>query len=178
MRTTADPTSLDGAILRVDPATGAGLPDNPFGASADVNRRRIVAYGLRNPFRFTVRPGTNEVWLGDVGWSTWEEINRVVRQTPTDTAENFGWPCYEGAGRQSGYDGANLNLCENLYSQGAGAVAGPYFNWRHGATVVPGESCATTAGSSAAGLSFYTGGPYPADFDGALFFADYSRDCI
>lgn len=178
VRTTADPASLDGTILRVDPATGAGLPENPFGASADVNQRRIIAYGMRNPFRFTIRPGTNEVWLGDVGWSAWEEINRVVRQTPTDTAENFGWPCYEGAGRQSGYDGANLNLCENLYSQGAGAIAGPYFSWSHGATVVAGETCAATAGSSAAGLSFYPGGPYPADFDGALFFADYSRDCI
>jgi hypothetical protein len=29
-----------------------------------------------------------------------------------------------------------------------------------------------------AGLSFYSGGPYPPDFDGALFFTDYSRDCI
>ena len=36
------------------------------------------AYGLRNPFRITTRPGTNEVWIGDVGWSDWEEINRLV----------------------------------------------------------------------------------------------------
>jgi len=61
VRTTTDATSLDGAILRVDPATGAGLADNPFGSSSDVNRRRIVAYGQRNPFRITMRPGTNEV---------------------------------------------------------------------------------------------------------------------
>ena len=31
--------------------------------------------------------------------------------------ENFGWPCYEGNGRQSGYDSANLNICENLYAR-------------------------------------------------------------
>ena len=43
----------------------------------DANARRIVAYGLRNPFRITVRPGTNEVWIGDVGWTTWEEVNRL-----------------------------------------------------------------------------------------------------
>ena len=43
------------------------LPVNPFAASADANRRRVVAYGLRNPFRFTFRPGTSEVWIGDVG---------------------------------------------------------------------------------------------------------------
>ena len=38
LRTTGDPTSLDGAILRVDPATGAGLPDNPLASSADRQR--------------------------------------------------------------------------------------------------------------------------------------------
>jgi hypothetical protein len=38
---------------------------------------------------------------------------------------NFGWPCYEGAARQGGYDGANLNICENLYAAGAAAVANP-----------------------------------------------------
>ena len=32
--------------------------------------------------------------------------------------ENFGWPCYEGNGRQPGYDGANLNICESLYTAG------------------------------------------------------------
>jgi glucose/arabinose dehydrogenase len=177
VRTTADPTGLNGAVLRLDPATGAGLADNPFGSSSDPNSRRIVAYGLRNPFRFTIRPGTSEVWLGDVGWNDWEEIDRVLPQTPTDAAENFGWPCYEGTGRQPGYDSANLNLCESLYAQGAGAVVAPYFAWSHAAPVVPGESC-PAGGSSAAGLSFYGGGPYPADFDGALFFSDYSRNCI
>ena len=78
LRTSGDPVSLDGAVIRVDPATGAGLPNNPLAASADANARRIIAYGLRNPFRFTVRPGTDELWLGDVGWNEWEEINRIL----------------------------------------------------------------------------------------------------
>jgi glucose/arabinose dehydrogenase len=177
VRTSSDPTSLDGAILRVDPATGAGLPDNPFGSSSDPDRRRVLAYGLRNPFRLTIRPGTSEVWLGDVGWNAWEEIDRVVAQAPADVAENFGWPCYEGNGRQPGYDSANLGLCESLYGQGAGATVAPYLTWSHAAAVVPGDGC-PVGSSSASGLSFYPGGPYPADFDGALFFADFSRDCI
>jgi PKD repeat protein len=174
LRTGGDPVSLDGAIIRVDPATGAGLPDNPLAASQDANARRIVAYGLRNPFRINVRPGTNEVWAGDVGWNTWEEINRMA--DPGGAVENFGWPCYEGQGRQPGYDGANLNVCENLYGQ-AGAVTGPHFTYNHGSKVVAGESC-PTGSSSVAGIAFYQGGPYPAAYDGALFFADYSRDCI
>ena len=176
LRTSGDPVSLDGAIVRVNPATGAGLPDNPLATSPDANARRIIAYGLRNPFRIHVRPGTNEIWAGDVGWSTWEEINRVM--DPGGEVENFGWPCYEGQPRQSGYDGANLNICENLYGE-PGAVTGPHFAYHHNNKVVPGESC-PTGSSSVAGIAFgfYEGGPYPAAYDGALFFADYSRDCI
>ena len=179
---TADPTTLDGAILRIDPATGAAAAGNPLIGSSDLNARRIVAYGLRNPFRFTIRPGTNEVWVGDVGWNTWEEINRV--QNPTDaTVENFGWPCYEGSfppaasSRQSGYDAANIPICESLYAPGEPNVTAPYYAYNHGAQVVSGEGC-PTGGSSISGLAFYEGGSYPDNYDGALFFSDYSRGCI
>ncbi|MDQ3849208.1 MAG: PQQ-dependent sugar dehydrogenase [Actinomycetota bacterium] len=176
VRTLGDPAGLDGTLLRVDPTTGAGAPGNPFASSPDPNLRRIVAYGLRNPFRITVRPGTNELWAGEVGWSAWEEIDRVP--APDDAvADNFGWPCYEGNGRQDGYDSANLNLCENLYAS-PGAEVRPYFAYLHSAKVVPGESCPTGNGSSIAGVQFYRGGPYPDDYDGALFFADFSRNCV
>ena len=75
MQTPGDPVSLDGTVIRVDPATGAGLPGNPLAGSSDENARRIIAQGLRNPFRFASRPDTNELWIGDVGWNEWEEIN-------------------------------------------------------------------------------------------------------
>jgi len=177
-RTTSDPAGLDGAILRVDPATGAGMPDNPFYSSTDANMRRIAAYGLRNPFRITVRPGTSEVWAGDVGWTDWEEINRLT--SPADgVADNFGWPCYEGDGRQAGYDAANLTLCENLYNEGSAAVVPPYFRYHHNELVFPTDVC-PKGGSSVAGVSFafYDGGNYPREYQGALFFADYTRRCI
>jgi glucose/arabinose dehydrogenase/PKD repeat protein len=176
LRTTADPTSLDGAILRVNPNTGAALPTNPLASSTDPNAKRIVAYGLRNPFRFTIRPGTSEVWAGDVGWNQWEEINFLANPAASPV-ENFGWPCYEGSGRQGSYDSADLNICENLYAAGRGAVNAPYYAYDHAAQVVSEESC-PTGGSSTAGLAFYQGGSYPANYDGALFFADFSRDCI
>jgi glucose/arabinose dehydrogenase/PKD repeat protein len=176
VRTPADPTSLDGAILRLDPNSGAAMAGNPNAASPDPNARRIVAYGLRNPFRFTMRPGTNEVWTGDVGWNAWEEINRVPN--PTGEVRNFGWPCYEGTGRMGSYDNLNLSLCENLYSQGAGAHAAPYYTYNHASRVVTGETCGT--GSSAiSGLAFTPpGSSFPVTYNGALFFSDYSRDCI
>ena len=177
LRTPADPTGLDGTVIRVDPDTGAGLPGNPLSTSSDPNARRIVAYGLRNPFRATFRPGTNELWVADVGWNDWEEINRLVGPAAAPV-ENFGWPCYEGDARQSGYDAADLTLCETLYGD-AGAVAPPYYKYKHTDNVVPGDAC-PPAGSSITGLAFefYGGGSYPAEYDGALFFADYARGCI
>ncbi len=175
LRTLLDPTSLDGSVLRVDPNTGAGLPGNPLASSSDLNARRIVATGLRNPFRLTFRPGTSELWVGDVGWSSREEINRI--QSPADSAvDNFGWPCYEGPNRQGGYDGADLTICEDLYGQPT-ATQQPFFSYQHGTPVVTGDGCAT-GGSSTAGLAFYQGGAYPAAYDQALFFADYSRKCV
>jgi glucose/arabinose dehydrogenase len=178
LRTTADPTGLDGSIIRIDPDTGAGLPGNPLFASSDANARRIVAYGLRNPFRFGFRPGTSEIWSGDVGWSAWEEINRVTAPG-TGPMQNFGWPCYEGGARMGSYDAANLNICENLYAAGSGAVSTPFYNYNHDQRVVSGDGCATD-GSSVSGIAFgrTSESPYPSTYDGALFFADYSRRCI
>ena len=118
VRRTDGPTVLNGAILRIDPSTGAGAPTNPLSASADANARRIIAYGFRNPFRFTIRPGTNDVWVTDVGWNDWEEIDRIP--DPTSGPNNYGWPCYEGNGIQPGYQAANLTLCNNLYAAGSG----------------------------------------------------------
>lgn len=97
----AGPAVLSGAILRVDPDSGAGLPDNPLAGSAEPNARRIIAHGLRNPFRITPRPDTDEIWVGDVDWNDWEEINRF--SPSTSQILNFGWPCYEGSGAQPAY---------------------------------------------------------------------------
>jgi glucose/arabinose dehydrogenase len=176
LRTTSDPTGLDGTVIRVDPATGAALPSNPNAANPDPNAARIVGYGMRNPFRFTVRPGTSELWIGDVGWSGTEEIDRVL--TPTATpVRNFGWPCYEGTSRQASYNALSLNICNSLYA--SGTAISPYYSYRHSDSVVAGDGC-PTGGSSITGGAFYptTGGSYPAKYAGALFFADYTRRCI
>jgi PKD repeat protein/glucose/arabinose dehydrogenase len=177
VRTTADETQLDGSLLRLDPNTGAAAPGNPLIGSSDPDARRIVATGLRNPFRLTMRPGTNEAWISDTGWTTWEEVDRVVN--PTAGVTNFGWPCYEGVPRQPGYDSVNLSLCETLYTAGAGAHTLPFVAWNHSNKLIPGEAC-PTGSSSSTGVAFYptSGGPYPAAYNGAVFFADYSRRCI
>jgi glucose/arabinose dehydrogenase len=174
--TPANPMSLDGSIIRVDPATGAALPDNPNAGSSDANTRRIVATGLRNPFRMTTRPGTNELWIGDVGWRTWEEIDRVANPKKAPV-RNFGWPCYEGIPKEPDYEALNLNICNTLYA--SGAATAPYYEYQHGASVVTGDGC-PNVNSSITGGAFYpaAGGNYPSKYNGALFFADYTRRCI
>ena len=159
IRTTGDALGDSGAVIRVDPDSGA---------------HAIVAYGLRNPFRFALRPGTNELWLGDVGWNTWEELDRIA--TPSTAAPlNFGWPCYEGAGRQGAYDGLNKPLCENLYAGGDSAWVRPHWTYNHGAAV---DQC-PAGGSAVSGVAFASaGGDYPAGYRGGVFVSDYSRDCI
>ena len=163
LRRPSGPVLLNGAILRVSPDTGAALPDNPLAANPDDNAKRIVGYGLRNPFRITTRPGTSEVWVGDVGYNSWEEVNRIVDPLAA-VPRNFGWPCYEGTGRQGGYDGTNIDTCETLYT--AGTAVAPHYTYSH------------VGSSSIAGLAFYDTGNYPAAYQGALFFTDYNRRIV
>jgi glucose/arabinose dehydrogenase/PKD repeat protein len=165
-RTAGEPRVLNGSILRLDPITGAAAPGNPLFGSSDANERRIIGYGLRNPFRMIVKPGTNDVWVGDVGSGSWEEIDRIPDLL---SARNFGWPCFEGPA--TGFTG--FNICPTQ----AQTVA-PFFTYSHSQSVVPGDGCPT--GSSAiAGMAFYQGASnYPSAYNGALFFSDYSRLCM
>jgi glucose/arabinose dehydrogenase len=177
IRTGDDPTGLGGAVIRIDPETGEALPDNPRADSPDPNTRRIVAHGFRNPFRFALRPGTDELWIGDVGWDTWEEVNRTVGDDTT--VDNFGWPCYEGSARMPRYEGAEIWMCKWLYLGGPGEVRTPYWSYRHGAEVRPGDRCEEARGSSVSGVTFAPAdSAYPDSYDGALFVADAPRRCI
>ena len=71
IRTSGDPLSISGAIFRINKANG----NAPNGSTS--NADRIVTVGQRNPWRMTFRPGTSELWSGDVGGSIWEEVNRT-----------------------------------------------------------------------------------------------------
>ncbi len=86
---------INGKILRIN-ADGSIPADNPFVGTPGA-RAEIFCLGLRNPFKFSFRPGTSAMFIGDVGGSSWEEINVGVR------GGNFGWPLYEGASNAPGY---------------------------------------------------------------------------
>ncbi len=86
-------------ILRIDPQPAKGEPyglpnDNPFADEGDA-RPETLAYGLRNPWRFSFDRETGDLWIGDVGQSDQEEIDALAR-SDVDSGANFGWSAFEG----------------------------------------------------------------------------------
>ena len=130
--------SLNGKIIRIDPATGDGLASNPFydpGAPRSA-RSRTWALGFRNPYRFMVRPGSGShypadgdpgaLYVGDVGDVKWEELDVV-----TAGGQNFGWPITEGyhhyGPMQAREKPLNLSAPNPLY--GSGDCDQAYFDY-------------------------------------------------
>src|ERR1700710_295331 len=167
--------NLDGSVIRIDPATGEGSAATPMATSLDANARRIIAYGFRNPFRFAIDPETEEVYVDNVGWDTYEEIDRF--SAIPSPAYNSGWPCYEGPGINPAFQSLELNACEALYAQ-PGSTAPPFFYYVHRAPVTLEDPCPDESGSAITGNAIYAGAAFPASYDGALFFADSVRGCI
>ena len=192
-----DLRSLSGKILRIDPATGNGYPSNPFfNGNPSSNPSRIWALGFRNPWRFSVMPGTGGVhpsqgdpgvlFVADVGWVQWEEIN-VCRG-----GENFQWPCYEGRGtiaqgRQQRYIDHRFGDDDPLQRPdcsrpGPGPQTLPVFAYNRWNGVQPvgsyrdedGNNLGGFSGASITGGVHYTGSNYPERYRGRYFFSDYT----
>jgi glucose/arabinose dehydrogenase len=89
-----DPGTVFGTILRVDVDADDpyGIPaDNPFVAGGGAPE--VWAYGLRNPWRFSIDPVDGLVYVADVGQETWEEVNLLPIEAG---GANLGWPSAEG----------------------------------------------------------------------------------
>lgn len=170
---------LNGAILRIDPATGAPFPGNPLAVGSD-NAQRTIAKGFRNPFRFTFDPTTGEIYSGNVGSSEIEEIDRF--QAPPTKLFNSGWPCFEGIERQYQFKELGLDVCDEMYDNEPESASLPFFTFSHLQAVVPGDECPFQSGSAIGGISLYEGvvpsTAYPSKYKGSLFFADPVRGCI
>jgi hypothetical protein len=176
------PATLDGTIARVDPATGNPLPSNPNYSARDIDRRRIVAYGLRNPYRFTLDPNstTTDLWIADVGEATYEEVDEDSHPLSKPTL-NFGWPCYEGDQVGPTYGGisyySNFELCAPTV--GSSPLAFPFYEYMHVPLAFPGDTCIEGTDSALSAISFADDhSPYPPVYRGALFLGDYTRSCI
>ena len=112
--------SYNGSVLRFNPETGEGYPSNPFYDPAQPNAAisKVYAYGFRNPYRFTLRPGTGstevedgmpgQLVLCDVGGGRREEVNVI-----SVGGGNYGWPLREGIGVRAEFA---EQLSENPYT--------------------------------------------------------------
>jgi glucose/arabinose dehydrogenase len=91
-----NPGTLLGKMLRIDVDTGVpyAIPaSNPFVGNPEV-LDEIWAFGLRNPWRFSFDRQTGDLFIGDVGQGTWEEVNFQLATSPG--GENYGWRLMEG----------------------------------------------------------------------------------
>ena len=90
--------TLLGKLLRIDVNSRSsgrlyGIPaGNPYRSGG--GRPEIYAYGLRNPWRFSFDRQRGDLWIGDVGQGSIEEID--FRAKDTGAGANFGWNAYEG----------------------------------------------------------------------------------
>ncbi len=89
---------LLGNILRIDVSGAAGyaIPaSNPFVAQMGA-QGEIWAYGLRNPWRFSFDRANGDLYIGDVGQDTKEEIDISPASTGGGRGANYGWATMEG----------------------------------------------------------------------------------
>lgn len=144
--------TLLGKMLRInidntEGSTNYVVPsNNPF--VGDPNALdEIWSYGLRNPWRFSFDSETDELWIGDVGQGSIEEINRAPAGV---SGQNYGWRCYEGTQEY------NISGCPNQSE-----LTFPMAEYTHS-----GGNCSITGGY------VYRGEIYE-NFLGVYFYADF-----
>ncbi len=150
--------------------------DNPYVDGAGPNIDSIFAYGLRNPFRSRWDLPGNRYYIAEVGGNTqttaWEDLHVIDYDPDTGRFKdddfgyiedngrfdgiNFGWPTVEGLPPYTDWPAAEIS--------GRGA---PLFAYRH-----------NNKTSAINGGLVYRGTQFPAEFDGAYFYGDSTRDFI
>ncbi|MEE2665033.1 MAG: PQQ-dependent sugar dehydrogenase [Myxococcota bacterium] len=151
-------SNLLGKLLRIDvDASGGGAygipPDNPFvGVTGD---DEIWAYGLRNPWRNAFDRVTGDLYIADVGQSSWEELD--FQPASSVGGENWGWRCREGA-----------HPFDTSASCAATSSIDPVYEYARGGSPF---RCSVTGGE------VYRGCAIP-DLQGSYFLADFCSSQI
>jgi len=159
-RTAQDKERLLGKVMRLDPESTAGtskpyaIPkDNPFADGNDA-KPEIWLYGVRNPWRFSFDAANKDLWIGDVGQNSWEEIDWLPAGKGAGKGANLGWSEMEGSHSFDGGsnpDGGLLPIYEYPLHED--------------------DTCAITGGL------VYRHGSYP-QLDGAYLFGDSCQNYV
>ena len=140
---------------------GARRCGNPAGEPAGAGPcKEIYAHGLRNPFRFSLRPSNATYLIGDVGQATWEELDTLV------PGGNYGWPVVEGPCPFT----ATPN-CDPTSTPYPVQFQRPVHFYNHGGAGEVGQTII-------AGAFAENGSNYPAPYAGAYFYGDFNGDWI
>jgi glucose/arabinose dehydrogenase len=139
-----------------DGGSGGDPPDNSQNLSRklgkllrlDGGRWQVYAYGLRNPWRFSFDRANGDLYIGDVGQDSWEEID--YRPHGATGLVNYGWSAYEGL---ASYKPSRLNH--------AGTLVAPVQVYSHN-----GGNCSVTGGYVYRGRAL-------ASVRGRYFYGDY-----
>jgi glucose/arabinose dehydrogenase len=116
-------------------------------------RWTLVAYGLRNPWRFSFDRANGDLYIGDVGQNAWEEVDYLKRGTRS--VANFGWNRFEG---NHVYDASTTMLTRGAYHR-------PVAEYSHS------DGCSVTGGY------VYRGTKVPAA-TGRYFYGDYCSGTV
>jgi glucose/arabinose dehydrogenase len=160
-----DLTSRLGKLLRIDPVDpdGSGpkrfeVPaDNPF--IGETEKNLVWLSGVRNPWRFSFDRETGDLWIGDVGQATTEEIDRLPATAGVDAGKgaNLGWNVCEG---DRVYPGSAACPDE------ANGFTPPVFFYRHNGSGAMDDGCSVTGG-------VVVRGPEAAAWQGRYLFSDF-----
>ncbi|MBI3941788.1 MAG: PQQ-dependent sugar dehydrogenase [Chloroflexi bacterium] len=147
-----DPGELLGKILRLDVETGNPVTytipaTNPYTQTGGY-KGEIWALGVRNPWRFSFDRQTKDLYIGDVGQNTWEEVD--FQPASSSGGENYGWDNLEG---------------EHCYEPSSGCVTPSGY-------VAPKAEYNHSLGCSVTGGYVYRGIVYPR-MQGVYFYGDY-----
>lgn len=148
-----DTSVLWGSLLRIDVDQGDGYaipPGNPFAGGG--GRPEIYAWGFRHPWKWNFDFVTGDIWLGDVGLNTWEEVNRV------ELGGNYGWPLREGSGQC-----ADCELEKITIEVNPDEFIDPVLEYRH-----------DTSNAAVTGGYVYRGSEIPG-LEGVYIFGDFSQ---
>ncbi len=146
--------TLLGKILRIDVDSGFPFtvpPDNPFVGVVGA-REEIWSFGLRNPWRFSFDRLTGDMFIGDVGQNSWEEVD--FQPANSTGGENYGWRLMEG------------NSCFN-----------PAINCNNGTLTLPILVYDHSVGCSVTGGYLYRGSKNP-NLNGLYLYGDFCSGLI